>query len=128
MTQIFNKRSQIVKRRILRNNVPEPELLLWSRLRNKQLLGYRFRRQFSIGRYVVDFYCPELRLVIEVDGPYHNSKDIKQYDKERNFLIKDLGIKVLRFQNIDIIKRINYVVEIIKSSLPLTKGKGGHGR
>lgn len=128
MTQIFNRRSQIVKRRILRNNVTKPELLLWSKLKNKQLCGYRFRRQFSVGRYVVDFYCPEFRLVIEVDGPQHKLQDAKKYDKQRNTFMKSLGLKVIRFSNEEVVNKIENVTQTILSSLPLTKGKGGLGR
>src|SRR3989344_500141 len=123
MTQIFNRRSQVVKRRILRNNATKPELLLWSKLKNKQLGGYRFRRQFSIGRYVADFYCPELSLVIEVDGPNHNLRDEKQYDKQRNLFMKSLGINVVRFSNDNVTNNIEGIIQTILSSLPLTKGK-----
>ena len=71
MTQIFNKKTETIKRKLLRNNAPLPEIMLWSRLKSKQLGGYKFRRQFSIGRYVVDFYCPILKLALEIDGDSH---------------------------------------------------------
>lgn len=61
--------------------MPNEEIILWSRLKNRQLGGLRFRRQYSVGRYVVDFYCPEVRLVIEIDGDYHFTGEAKQYDK-----------------------------------------------
>ena len=70
MTQIFNQTPTKEFRKDLRNNISKSERLLWSRIRNKQI-GYRFRRQYGIGNYIVDFYCPELRLIIEVDGIGH---------------------------------------------------------
>ena len=74
MTQVFNKKNDTIKRQILRNNNPTCERQLWAHLKNKQL-GFRFRRQFGIGPYVVDFYCPKFRLVVEIDGPSHDIKD-----------------------------------------------------
>ena len=68
--------------------MPPSELLLWPRLKNKQLNGFRFRRQYGIDKYVVDFYCPELRLAIEIDGGYHFSSDMKEYDPVRQATIE----------------------------------------
>jgi len=89
------------------------EKLLWKKLRNKQVGGYRFRRQFSIGRYVADFYCPELRLVVEIDGLQHNTKENKKYDKERDLFIKSLGIGVIMISNEQILKDINKATKTI---------------
>ena len=104
----------------------KPELLLWTKLKSRQIGGYRFRRQFGIGRYVADFYCPELRLIIEVDGPQHNTKENVAYDRERDLFMKSLGIKVIRVLNADITNNLEGTIETIKNKipLPLTKGKG----
>ena len=118
MTEFFNRKGDRQKRKILRNNSPFCERLLWHYLKNKQL-GFRFRRQFGIDRYVVDFYCPELRLVIEIDGPTHELDN----DKYRQENIELLGINVIRFTNKQIATDINLVVEEIKSKLlPLRRG------
>ena len=122
MTQIFNKKSQTFKRKLLRNHMPPSELLLWPRLKNKQLNGLRFRRQYGIDRYVVDFYCPELRLAVEIDGGYHLSLDMKDYDQVRQATIEALGIKFLRFSNQEIKNDLEKVVDNIKNSLPPYEG------
>ena len=126
MTEIFNKKSQTIKRRILRNNMTRPELLLWTKLKNKQMDGYRFRRQFSIGRYVADFYCPELKLVIEIDGPNHNTKENIEYDRERDLFMHSLDINIIRISNSQILDNIDEAIVIIKTKIPfpLTKGEG----
>ena len=126
MTEIFNKKLQTIKRRILRNNMTRPELLLWTKLKNKQMDGYRFRRQFSIGRYVADFYCPELKLVIEIDGPNHNTKENIEYDRERDLFMHSLDINIIRISNSQILDNIDEAIVIIKTKIPfpLTKGEG----
>ena len=102
--------------------MPPSELLLWPRLKNKQLNGLRFRRQYGIDRYVVDFYCPELRLAVEIDGGYHLSLDMKDYDQVRQATIEALGIKFLRFSNQEIKNDLEKVVDNIKNSLPPYEG------
>ncbi len=115
MTKIYNKRSQIIKRRILRNNMTKPERLLWAKLKNRQIGGHRFRRQFSIGRYVADFYCPELKLIVEVDGPDHNIKENAEYDRERDLFMKSLGMNTIRILNKDVLTGLDLVIKKIKS-------------
>jgi very-short-patch-repair endonuclease len=68
MTNIFNRTDEKDKRRKLRNNMTNAEKLLWERIRRRQIRNKRFLRQFSVGKYVIDFYCPEIKLAIEVDG------------------------------------------------------------
>ena len=114
MTQIFNKKHQTPKRKILRRNIPQAEIALWRELKNKKLGGYKFRRQCGIHRYVVDFYCPEVQLVIEVDGAYHDAKETQVYDKQRDELMKSLGINVVRFTNMEILNNINNVLKCIR--------------
>jgi very-short-patch-repair endonuclease len=76
----------------------KPERKLWQMLRGKQM-GVKFRRQHSIGHYIADFYCPELQLVIEVDGDSHRSTDAQAYDAIRDNFMASLGITTLRFTN-----------------------------
>ncbi|MGD0919462.1 MAG: DUF559 domain-containing protein [Thermodesulfobacteriota bacterium] len=71
MTKIYNRTVEENNRKILRKNMPKAEVILWSRLKGKRLDGYKFRRQFSVAQFVVDFYCPRLKLAIEVDGDSH---------------------------------------------------------
>ena len=82
-------------------------------MKNKQQCGIRFRRQVSIGRYVVDFYCPSAKLVIELDGESHESKESQKYDKIREDFIKELGLKVIRFKNKDVRENLTQVLDTI---------------
>lgn len=114
----FNWKSEKEKRRKLRNNMPQPELILWYYLKNKQLKGYKFRRQVSIGKYVVDFYCPKLKLAIELDGDSHYYPEAKKHDYKRDEWIKRFGINFIRFTNRDIIENKDAVLENILAYLP----------
>ena len=117
MTQYFNRASEKENRRLLRNNMPKAEAAIWSMLRSKQLLGYKFRRQYSVGRYIVDFYCPELKLAVEIDGDSHYQDRSKNSDKHRQAFIETFGIKFLRFTNEDVIKNLEGVVEIVRRTV-----------
>ena len=86
----------------LRKNETPAEKHLWKMLRNRNLLGLKFRRQHPIARFIADFYCAELKLVIEIDGSIHEREDIIKYDLERENYLKELGLKVLRFKNEDV--------------------------
>ncbi len=99
-------------RKALRNNLTDVEKVLWQKLRRKQL-GYMFRRQFSIGNYVVDFYCPERRLVVELDGGQHNDEKQIEYDRLRSRAFKELDIRVIRFWNNNVLKDIDTVLQEI---------------
>lgn len=92
----------------------EVEGILWERLRDSQLDGLRFRRQHPLGHYIADFYCHELRLVIELDGGVHHEKIQLQRDTERDALMKRNGLSVLRFDNERILKNLEGVLEAIK--------------
>ncbi len=112
----------------LRNNSTKQEKTLWKYL-NKSQLGYKFRRQQPIGNYIVDFFCPTLKLIIELDGGQHNEKHNIEYDKKRTEFLNKLGYRVLRIWNNDIDNNIEGVIEYIKSSLtppptPLPQGEG----
>src|SRR5262245_17130771 len=99
MTQFFNRTDDKQKRRTLRNNMPKAEVVLWSRLQRRQLLGCRFRRQHSVGIYVLDFYSPEARLGIELNGDSHFQEGAVEHDERRRKSIESFGIKILRFLN-----------------------------
>jgi very-short-patch-repair endonuclease len=99
----------------LRKNLTQAELVLWEILKNKKLCGRKFRRQHSIGNYIVDFYCSSEKLVIELDGQHHfKSQGITQ-DKERDHHLKLMGIKVLRFENKDVLNNLTQVLKEIKT-------------
>ncbi|MDO8444056.1 MAG: endonuclease domain-containing protein [bacterium] len=89
-------------RQRLRRNLPSPEQILWSKLKNKQLDGFKFRRQYGIDNYIVDFYCPSCRLAIEVDGNSHYTKKGRDEDILRDKNLNLHGIQVLRFTNEEI--------------------------
>ena len=108
------------KRRMLRNNTPLAENILWYKLSKRQLNGHRFRRQYSIDRYVVDFYCPILKIAIEIDGYSHFNDEAMVYDQERREFIESLGIKVLRFTNREVYEDLEGVLASIAHILEET--------
>ena len=107
--------------RDLRNNITDAEKLLWSRLRNKQILGLQFYRQKPILNYIVDFYCPAVNLVIECDGSQHFTIKGLESDRIRDEALAQLGLKVLRFDNGQVMGQIDDVVEVILHSCILAK-------
>lgn len=115
MTQFFNKSQEKEKRRRLRAEMPPAEIALWSRLRRKLVCGYKFRRQYSVGPYVIDFYCPALRLAGEIDGESHFVSVGNDYDDQRQAFIESFGIRFLRFTNRDVYDNLGGVLETISS-------------
>ena len=103
--------------RKLRRNMTDAEKLLWSKLRGGQLKGFQFNRQKPIGNYIVDFYCRKTKLVIEVDGSQHYQHDGREKDKERDAYMSQLGLRVLRFSDGDILVNIDGVFEVISRCL-----------
>jgi len=97
----------------LRKNMTDAERLLWSKVRGKQVGGYQFYRQKTIGSYIVDFYCPRARLVIELDGGQHYTDPGKKKDIQRDKNLKELGLEVLRFSDREIFEHIDSVMEVI---------------
>lgn len=89
----------IARAKELRSKMTTAESCFWSLVSNNRLRGYKFRRQHPIAGYIVDFYCHELRLAIEIDGGIHLEKEVMQYDEIREHDLTLLGIKVLRFTN-----------------------------
>ena len=103
--------------RILRQNTTEPEKLLWEKIAGSQLSRFRFKRQHPIAHYIVDFYCHKARLVVELDGDYHNKADQKIYDMLRTEDLVDFGLTVLRFSNEQVKNRIDDVLKVISDHL-----------
>ncbi|BFM38534.1 endonuclease domain-containing protein [Synechocystis sp. LKSZ1] len=99
MTIIFNQASEKEKRRQLRQNPTKAESIVWQYFKGKKIANCKFRRQYSIGPFVVDFYCPELKLAIEIDGESHDSLEAQAYDLNRQQYIEAFGISFLRFTN-----------------------------
>jgi len=105
--------------RKLRRKQTKAEGLLWEWLRRKRLNGLKFRRQHPLGRYIADFYCPEVRLVIELDGTVHDLKDQKEYDELHKEVIEVHRVRVLRIRNEEIEKDIESVLrEILHLTSP----------
>ena len=100
MTAKLNNRKELkAARRDERNNAPPAEAALWSSLKGRQVLGLKFRRQHSIGPFMLDFYCPSVRLAIELDGQYHMNPTASANDSDRDAFIAELGMQVIRFEN-----------------------------
>ncbi len=120
MPKHFNFPRQKTIRRYFRVNHTNAEKILWSKLRNMQLLGYKFRRQHGIEHYVVDFFCPQKHLAVEVDGTTHSSPEEIEYDKERQTLIEKYGICFVRVTNNDVYKNLDGVLHLILDELQKT--------
>jgi len=103
------------KARILRRNMTLAEVLLWNRLKQRQVLGYDFDRQRPIGKYIVDFYCKALRLAIEVDGSSHDFK--KNQDVRRQGELELMGVMFLRFWDFEVKTDIQSVISRIETSI-----------
>lgn len=95
-----------------RKNLTPSEMILWGNLKNG-IKGYKFRRQHPIGKYIADFYCHKLRLVIEVDGNIHNIPDVKANDLQRERNLQALGCRIIRFTNLDVLERLQIVLDKI---------------
>lgn len=113
-----NKQELLEYRRELRNNSTKAEKILWNLLKGKNVAGLKFRRQYSVDNYILDFYCPKLRLAIELDGDYHFHLEQPTIDKERDdYLISHFGIKTLRFENSVVIEHPHIIVGAIMQYL-----------
>ena len=110
------KEGIIKKARILRKEDTKAEKILWKELRNNKL-GAKWRRQHPVDMYILDFYCPKIKLCIELDGSLHKIKENRDYDKNRDEYLKNKNIRTIRFWNSEIEKNIKIVLEKIKSIL-----------
>lgn len=110
----YNNQNQKERRRELRRNQTETEKILWQELRGRKFKNSKFYRQYSIGPYILDFFCPQIRLAIEVDGEQHKENMI--YDEERDNFLKDKDITTIRFWNEEILNDLEKVLERIKNN------------
>jgi very-short-patch-repair endonuclease len=102
----------------LRKNMTEAELVLWDKLRQNKLQGFRFKAQHPIKTFIADFYCHKAKLVIEIDGAVHNPEERKEYDENRSYEFENFGLTVIRFTNSQVINKTNWVLEQIAKHLP----------
>ncbi len=122
-----NPRRKVLKRDFahdLRAQPTDAERKLWARLRSKQMSQLRIRRQQTIGPYVADFYCPAAKLIVELDGGQHAEDRNVSYDAARTLWLESKGLRVIRFTNEDVLKRIDIVLEgiwraVVESGCPL---------
>ena len=115
------KRKNVERCKNLRKNQTDAERKLWSRLRNRQLAGVKFRRQFSIGRYILDFYSPEYRLGIEADGSQHYEDKGRRRDELRTKELSELGVQILRFSDQEILNNMEGVCRAIQETIERKK-------
>ena len=120
MTKHYNKKSETEKRRSLRQNQTHCEQIVWTQLRNRQFKGLKFKRQYSVDHYVIDFYCAELKLAVEIDGNIHDEPDQKEYDIYRQKYLEKFGITFVRITNEELLgnpnkafKKIEYAVTLL---------------
>jgi very-short-patch-repair endonuclease len=116
MPYIYNLHRQTQLRRRLRNAPTKTEYILWQRLRRRQVMSLKFRRQYGIRDYVVDFYCPQLKLAIEIDGAPHEFFQQRQHDNQRQQKLQALGIHMIRFTNNDVLVDIDKVINAIRAT------------
>ena len=108
----YNQKNKTNSRK-LRSNQTDAEMLLWSRIRRKQIKNIQFYRQKPIGNFIVDFYAPSAKFVVEVDGGQHFEEVYMEQDKKRDLYLKQLNLKVLRFDNLQVLQSIDNVLEVI---------------
>ncbi|HEY0029438.1 MAG TPA: endonuclease domain-containing protein [Bacteroidia bacterium] len=107
--EVHNKKSLLEIRRALRKEATPAEYVLWQHVRNGKLNGLKYKRQHSIGNYIVDFYCASERLIIELDGEVHTTKDQQEKDQFRDENLRDMGFTVLRFTNQQLLSDVDEV-------------------
>ena len=108
----------------LRDNMTNAEKILWEKLRNKNFQNLKFRRQHPISLYIADFYCHELKLIIEIDGGYHSAADQMLSDKERTEVLNFNDIEVIRFTNQQVEHELDSVLLILSEKVTEIKAKG----
>ena len=101
----------LVFAKTMRTNATDAESLMWQLLRAKRFMNLKFRRQHVMAPYIVDFYCHELGLVLELDGSQHNKEDGRAYDAERTKFLEALGLKVVRYRNYEVLEQTDVVLE-----------------
>jgi very-short-patch-repair endonuclease len=111
MGQLLNQSQNTKQRQDLRRSSTPAEVILWQHLRNRQLGGFKFRRQYGIAHYIADFCCPECELVVELDGISHEHDNVVEYDLSRQRYFESIGFLVIRFKNEQIYRQLTEVLE-----------------
>ena len=114
---IHNLETSNTRRKQLRENLTPAEALLWTNLKKSQLDGKKFRRQHSIGPYIVDFFCPECRLAVELDGDAHMTGSGAEADERRTKVLKHFNVRVIRFENKEVFDNLEGVIAQIQRNL-----------
>jgi very-short-patch-repair endonuclease len=114
---LYNRKPMEPRRKQLRHAETSAEGMLWKRLRDRQSDGTKWYRQYSVDAYVLDFYCPEHRIAIELDGGQHAQTDVKAQDEERQRYLESHDIRVLRFWNREVIENLEGVIEKISRAI-----------
>jgi very-short-patch-repair endonuclease len=114
---LYNDASAKRDRRRLRKNATDAERKLWTILQSKRMAGLRFCRQYSVGPYILDFYCLERRLAVEVDGGQHADVRGQEHDAQRDRYLRELNIRVIRFWDNDVLQNIEGIGERIKEEV-----------
>ena len=124
----YGNRELVKKARVLRSNMTRAEIILWSRLRSRKINGFKFRRQEPILDYIVDFYCNELKLIIEVDGEIHSFSEKSNNDSKRDNMLKINGYHILRLSNLEIETKLDSTINKIISFITeiLSPCQGDH--
>jgi very-short-patch-repair endonuclease len=117
MPQAHNRPEMEPRRKELRSTLTPAEASLWKSLQRSQVNGKKFRRQHSVGPYILDFYCPECRLAVELDGQGHFNSMTSEYDYRRDEYLKNLNIRVLRFENRLVFENLEGVLHMISDEL-----------
>ena len=102
--------------RELRRNMTRAEKIIWARSQRKQMCDYKFRRQYSVGSYIIDFYCPALKLAVEIDGDTHFQPGAQTYNRQRQSFIEGFGIRFLRFTNQQVYQDLERVLAAIRQT------------
>ena len=124
----FEYSGSLGKVRQLRRTSTDAESVLWEKLRTRQLLGFKFRRQHQFGKYIVDFYCHEAQVVIECDGGIHSKAETWNHDQNRDAYMSSLGLRVLRFTNEQVLNETEDVLSVIGNYLREAKPRAGNQR
>ena len=129
----YGARAELFGRaRKLRQRSTDTEKIIWNELRNRKLLGFKFRRQHPIYQFIADFYCHDAKLVVELDGEIHNTDEHKEYDDNRTAEMENLGLTVIRFTNEQVENDLDRVLTEIKRTIsttgsPSPDGEGDRG-
>ncbi|MEH2324473.1 MAG: endonuclease domain-containing protein [Nostoc sp.] len=122
MTKLYNKNSEIDKRRHLRQNITKAEKMIWDKIRDRQLENCKFRRQYSVDKFVIDFYSSELKLAIEIHGESHFQEHAAEYNQAIQEFIESAGIKFIRFTNNHVYANLPAVLESIAQNIRNLRG------